>query len=293
MLFRSENKQGTDELLLTLPATDLEVVLGKYLATLGIYTAALILSSSHIFILEWLGSPDLGLMFGNYLGFWFIGAALITVGMLASLLTSNITIAFILGAIFCGFFVFINSLGAIVGDSIQRTIVELGVFNHFDDFARGIISFSGVIYFISLTFFMLYLNVLLIGKRHWPLEADGYKMWVHQLVRATAIAIALISVNVILSRVALRLDVTSEQLHSLSGETKTLIDEIKDDRPVFIEAFISKNVHSNMCKHGRIFSDFLRKWTRLAVVKCKFLFMIRRHFQKRLNVPAITLASHL
>ena len=241
-VWSEEKKLGTDELLLTLPATDVEVVLGKYAATLGIYTASILLSLNYVLVLFYLGSPDLGLMFSNYVGYWFIGAALITVGMLASLLTRNATIAFIVGAVFCGALILTAPAVGTVSQGLERMLQAFVMGRHFQDFSKGIISVTAVLYFSAVGAFFLYLNVLVLSRRHWPARADGYPMWIHHAVRTVAIIVALVSVGVLLARAGPRLDVTAEQLHSLSAETRALLAALPTDRPVFIQAFISPTV---------------------------------------------------
>ena len=241
-VWAEEKKLGTDELLLTLPATDVEVVLGKYAATLGIYTASLVLSLSYVGVLFWLGSPDIGLMFSNYVGYWFMGAALTAVGMLASLLTRNATIGFILGALFCAALIVAGPAVGTFDPELERSLLAFAMGTYFADFARGVISLSALLYFVAVGGGFLYLNVLVLSRRHWPARADGYPMWLHHGVRAVAVVVALVSLGALTARAGVRIDVTAERLHSLSPETHALLDELAPDRPVFIQAFISPEV---------------------------------------------------
>ena len=241
-LWAEEKKQGTEELLLTLPATDLQIVLGKYLAALAIYSVALLFSLSHVVVLCWLGSPDPGLMFSTYLGYWLMGAALLTVGMLASALTDNLTVAFILGAVFCSVPVFLDYAGSIMTGAPQRLAEKLSVVEQFRDLSTGVITLAPLVYFASFAAATLYLNVIILGHRRWRTGPKAPWMRGHLAVRALALAAIVGSLTLLASNSGLRLDTTSEQIHSLSRETKTLLRSIDRRQPVFIQAYFSPDV---------------------------------------------------
>jgi len=259
-IWAEERRQGTDELLLTIPASDLDVVLGKYLAAVAIFTASLLFSMfSNLAVLFTLGHPDLGLFLGTYLGYWFLGLAMLAIGMVASFLTGNLTVGFILGAIFNAPLVFaawgdtmLGSLGTYFasGTWIQRVATGLGAAIQNSSFSaqvlqfgRGVISLSGLTYFLTIVAVMLYLSMVLIGRRHWLGGRDGHSMLGHYVTRSVMLALTAISLTVLFTNHdLLRLDVTEERLSSLSPSTKKLIRELNDKRPVMIEAYVSPTV---------------------------------------------------
>ncbi len=238
-VWSEERRLATDELLLTLPASSLEVVLGKFLATLGIYAVSLVLALSHVLVLVWLGSPDPGVTAANYAGYLLAGATLISIGLLASLSTSNPAVAFIVGSALCALTAFVDSLAGAFSRELGQSLAVCSLQYHFGEFARGIISVGGVTYFLAVTVFFLYLNVLVVDRRHWPLQLEGRSVWFHRGLRLASAALCLIGVVVIAGRIPLRLDATAEGLHSLSEGTLAILRELDPERPVFIQAFVS------------------------------------------------------
>lgn len=245
-VWADERKQGTDELLLTIPAGDFEIVLGKYLAAVAIFTVALLFSLvCNLAVLEWLGNPDVGLFIGNYVGYWFVGLAMLSIGVVASFLTSNVTISFVLGVSLNLPLVFLASAEAILGGWGRQDVLAVeswSIGRQFEDFGRGIIDLASAVYFLAVVVVMLYLSMVLIGRRHWFSGRHRWALAGHYLVRTLALMVIIVGVVLFFRHHDLRFDVTSEQLSSLSPETRKLIRDLKVKRPVRIEAFVSPSV---------------------------------------------------
>jgi ABC-2 type transport system permease protein len=243
-VWADERRQGTDELLLTIPANDFDVVLGKYLAAVAIYSVALFFSMVCNFsVLSWLAypiGPDLGLFFGTYFGYWLVGSAMLAIGMVASFLTGNLTVGFVLGALFNAPLAFAANADVVLPAEWAIPVKQWSLEEQFRDFGRGVVSLSGSMYFVLTVIVMLYLSMVLIGRRHWQGGKDGHSLGPHYLLRSVSLIAIAVGVVMILQQFDLRADVTYERLSSLSPKTRELLKGLK--RPVKIDAYISPEV---------------------------------------------------
>ena len=182
-IWADERRQGTDELLLTIPAGDFEIVLGKYLAAVAIFSVALVFSLICNFtVLQWLGDPDVGLFLGTYFGYWLIGLAMLAVGMAASFLTSNLTVGYILGVLFNVPLVFASAAEVLFGPALAAPLKSFSIGEQFADFGHGLISLSGMFYFLAIVAVMLYLSMVLIKRRHWVTGQRGKHTLMHLVI---------------------------------------------------------------------------------------------------------------
>jgi ABC-2 type transport system permease protein len=254
-VWAEERRQGTDELLLTLPASDRDVVVGKYLAAVAIYTVSLLFSMFAIYLVfSWgLGSPDGGLFVGTYVGYWFIGLAMLSIGMVASFLTNNLTVGFILGMIFNLPLALFGVADWILREDWAQMIKRWSAVEQFADFQRGVISLSGISYFVLIAVVMIYISMVLIGRRHWHGREDGDSMWAHYTLRAIALLGVVVGVNLFLSHHnSLHFDITSEKLNSLSPSTVKLVHDLRDNskiNTIRIDAYVSPQVPAEYAAH--------------------------------------------
>ena len=169
--FAEEKKMGTLELLLTKPLSDWHVVLGKFLAAWALVFLALIPTIIYYFSVYRLGNPvgnvDTAGVIGSYLGLALLAMVFCAIGLLASSLTSNQVVSFILAAFLC-FIIYtgFDSLSSF-GASAALFVKQAGILYHYEALSKGLVDSRDVIYFLSVTGFVLLTTKVVISSRQW------------------------------------------------------------------------------------------------------------------------------
>ncbi len=168
-LWSEEKKLGTMELLMTLPIRDIDVVIGKFLASFIFLTLTVLLTFPMVITVYNLGQPDLGPIIGGYLGAILMGGAYLAIGMFASSLTENQIIAFIMGVVLCFALFIIGEEFVLMAapSSLVPVLKYLGLGSHFGSIGRGVIDSRDLIYYLSIITFFLFLNIRSLESRKW------------------------------------------------------------------------------------------------------------------------------
>jgi ABC-2 type transport system permease protein len=170
-LWAAEHRQGTFELLMTLPTRPFEVMLGKYLAALALFVITVLSSFPLVVMVNTLGNPDNGVIVSSFLGLILMGACFLAVGIFASGLVRDQFPAFILGAFTCLVMLvlgtdFVAAVGDGWIDGLGRMLQQyLGMTSHFDPMLRGVLALGDVVYFLTLSTLFLVLNALWLEGR--------------------------------------------------------------------------------------------------------------------------------
>jgi len=155
-LFAEEVNVGSYEVLLTLPVTFNDIVIGKFLAAVVFITACLVPTLAYPIFITFMGQLDWGPVIAGYAGAILLGGAFAAVGLFASSLTRNQIIAFIVGMVICFALTTIDKMLFFFPQILISVIGYLGADYHFQNISKGVIDSRDVIYFSSVIFVGLY-----------------------------------------------------------------------------------------------------------------------------------------
>ena len=165
--YSEEKRSGTIELLLTSPLTDAQIVLGKFLGALALYALMLAVTWIHIAILFVYGNPEWKPIATGYLGLLLMGASFMSIGLLISSLTKNQIVA---GMATFAVLLLLWTLGWMTdsaGPMMQKVLSALSITDRFDDFSKGVISVSHLVYYLSFITFGLFLTAKSVDSERW------------------------------------------------------------------------------------------------------------------------------
>jgi ABC-2 type transport system permease protein len=157
-LYAEEKRSGTIELLLTSPLSDFEIILGKFLGSLAFYAVLMLITFMYVGVLFLYGNPNGKPILANVLGLFLYGAALLALGMWISTFTRNQIIAGVVGMVVFLLLYILDWGEEVAGGTVGRVLSYAALSTHLDNFAKGVIDLSDMIFFLSLVALGIFLT---------------------------------------------------------------------------------------------------------------------------------------
>ena len=255
-LWSDEQRLGTLELLMTLPLTPRQAIVGKFLAAWAFVAIALALTFPLIITVNWLGEPDNGVIAAGYFGALLVGGAYLAIAGFCSSLTRSQAVAFILSLAVClllalaGSQPVIDTLGRWGGPALMETVAGLSVLTRFDGFQKGIIDLRDLVYFGSIIVLALYATAARIGAQRAASRSVGM---------VVIVAAVLVVANVMMARVPVRADLSEGKVNTLSEGTRSLLGKIQTPLKVRLYASADESIPMPVRAFSRRVEDTLTR----------------------------------
>ncbi|MFW2368880.1 MAG: Gldg family protein [Desulforhopalus sp.] len=242
-MWAEEHRSGTLELLLTSPLSPVALVLGKFLACLGLIGVALLLTLTLPITVSFLGPLDWGPVLGGYVATLCLGATYIAIGLFVSVKSENQIISLITSSLICGLLYLIGSdvLVAFFDNRGSEFMQLLGTGSRFESITRGVIDLRDIYYYLGLVGVFLCLNIYGLEKIRWadnPANSN-HRKW--QMVCTLLIANFIIANFWLAPMGNLRSDMTQGNIYSISDATRSYLKQIKE--PLLIRGYFSPQTH--------------------------------------------------
>jgi len=167
-ILTEDRKNGTEVMLVTSPVEIVDIVIGKYLASLTVFLVMYVLTFVYpIIIIALGGKMEIPMLLGGYLAFLLIGMSFIAVGVFASSLTENQIVAAIIGFVILLVINLIDPIASYVGGFLADVLGIFSLLSRYQDLNSGILDITSIIYYLSFTAVFLFLTTRVIDKRRW------------------------------------------------------------------------------------------------------------------------------
>ncbi len=237
-----DRKQKTDQLIFTAPISIGKVVIGKYLALVTILAIPTVLLGLTVPILSIFGTMQVGVSYTALLGFFLYGCLGLAVGLLVSSWTESMVIAAVVSLIFMFIGYLMSALCSLISESGNVLTMILSVFDmvgRFDDMATGLFSIPAVVYDVTFILFLLFATTQSIQKRRYSTSSKGLRVGAFSIGSLVVAAVLTILVNVVVNLLPesmQTLDVTANQMYTLTSDTKDFIANLDQDVDIYVWA---------------------------------------------------------